>query len=690
MTLQSLLKNPKKSAVQLRRSLCKESFEDFVRCFWECVPGAGDLVWNWHMSLFCTELQKIGERVFATLPNDYDLLCNVSPGTSKSTVFSILFHPWTWTRMPHARHINASHTDTLVLDHSYKAREVLRDEKFKETFPDIVLRDNQGAKSYYMNTAGGCRFSCTVAGKTPMGLHAHFLTVDDPIDPQKALSIAELLTANNFMTNVLPSRKTNKLVSTTMVVMQRLDRNDPAGTMLDNAKKEGATAVKHICLPAELTDDVKPSVEEIRAVYPEAYTDGLMDPVRMPRVVLKNFRSKSEYAYAGQFLQRPTPPGGGMFKDQYFAKRVKAAPYAATRIRYFDRAATADGGCFTAGVLIAKDALNNYYIEDMIRGQWEPKERNERMRATALKDRLRYGPQYEPTFYFEGEGGSSGRDSAREVIKALAGFKVVEDLPTGSKDTRAEPWSSQLAGGNVYIVDNGASNNTGTATWDIQAYIDEHTNFRPMPGKRVGKYMDQVDASSGAFNLLSGARTIGSVAVHTLGKNKAGSLRIVVASRDELANLVVDHRTLLVSFQNPPMSDEQLQLPGHALNKNLDALILDFLDADPAEHQEVWDDPLPGYNESIQTYLMRDSVQGKKLWSFLLKKRDPAAEVWVLQDDGDRRALSGAIAICHALRLPETSTIHRIADPDWKFDLKVGAPNPHVHAVVLKARGMVI
>jgi hypothetical protein len=31
---------------------CIKSFQVFVREFWETVPGAGKLIWNWHMVYF--------------------------------------------------------------------------------------------------------------------------------------------------------------------------------------------------------------------------------------------------------------------------------------------------------------------------------------------------------------------------------------------------------------------------------------------------------------------------------------------------------------------------------------------------------------------------------------------------------------------------------------------------------------
>lgn len=816
---------------QLIARVCRNSFWRFVQEFWETVPGAGKLKASWHMEYICLEMQSVAERVFKNQPAEYDIVCNISPGTSKSTLCSILFHPWTWTRMPQARHINASHTESLVLDLANKAREVITSEKYQLCFPEIQLAENQGSKGDYANTMGGDRYASTVGGKSPMGRHAHFLIGDDLIDPQKVLSEVERETAKNFIENSLPTRMVDKQVSVICLVMQRLGRGDPTEVMEDLARRGGSRPVRRICLPAELTEKINPPH------LAENYVDGLMDPVRMPRSVLEAFRAKSEYYYASQFLQDPMALGGGMFKLDYYNKRVRQAPYDCKRIRYWDRAclvkntavwivrnsvlmceriqdvivgdkvmtrskgqfknvvwsgmtkyisgvrtvgfkcggivsgtddhpvwvinkgwihlgclrvgdrviscnsrasfneridqtpwsevevtifrrfedpmpvydlevedaheffangilvhnSTQDGGCFTAGVLMGKDKDGSIFVEHVEKGQWEPVERNRRMRAIAMRDRAKYGPKYEPKIYIEAEGGSSGRDAWLGVVRAMQGFNVIEDNVSGmgSKDVRAEQWSSQLAGGNVWIVDNGESTGTGKADWDINSYIQEHCLFKPEPGKRLGRYKDQVDASSRCFALLIGERSAGGLRVYTLGAGKKNVLRIMVCSREDLSMTVVeDHRCLLISLQDPePLGNGEI--PSHALRNLLGSIVLRFADIQPEDYQEVWQEDVLGYNKKPSELIVtRD--HGKQLWSFLLRKREPAAEVFVIQDDGDNRGLSAALAISDAMHLQRSSSVFCPAKADTVYGVGDAAPNKHVYETIKISRGMVL
>jgi hypothetical protein len=55
---------------------------------------------------------------------------------------------------------------------------------------------------------------------------------------------------------------------------------------------------------------------------------------------------------------------------------------------------------------------------------------------------------------------------------------------------------------------------------------------------------------------------------------------------------------------------------------------------------------------------------GKALWRFLLKKRDPAATVYVFAGQGgtDRRALSLALAVCDTMGLPRGEALFNMAE----------------------------
>jgi hypothetical protein len=80
---------------------------------------------------------------------------------------------------------------------------------------------------------------------------------------------------------------------------------------------------------------------------------------------------------------------------------------------------------------------------------------------------------------------------------------------------------------------------------------------------------------------------------------------------------------------------------------------------------------------------------GRKLWSFLLRQR-PAPEVIVLQDEGDRRAISVAYAICDVLGLKRSTAICNATGQEWNRPENDVPPNRHVYDMTKESRRMVV
>lgn len=462
----------------LLASIVRESFFEFVKEFWDVIIEERP-VWNWHIEYLCGELQQVAERVFRGEPKEYDLIINISPGSSKSTIVSQMFPAWCWTRFPQARFLCGSYAYPIALKDSLKSRDIVQSERYAGAFPGIRLREDENTKGLFTNTKKGFRYSCGVGGAIT-GYHGHFLIVDDPINPEEAFSDADLKRANRWMTNTLPSRKVDSKISVTILIMQRLHQADPSGDWLERAK---GTGVRHICLPGELQRN-----EDGEALHlsppelEERYTDDLFDPVRAPRSVLdEQLKNMGAYGYAGQILQHPVPVGGGTFQIEKLVLRDEAPRKLVRRVRSWDKAGTQDGGAWSVGLLMGVDKRGFYWILDVKRRQLNATNREELIKQTAKLD------GYDVEIELEIEGGSGGKESGENTIRNLAGYRVSASHPTGDKETRAYPCASQVGAGNVYCL---------KRDWTADL-IEEMTYF---PNSR---YKDQVDALSGAFNRLA-------------------------------------------------------------------------------------------------------------------------------------------------------------------------------------------
>lgn len=366
---------PKLDPDKALAQLCKRKFFRFVKEFWaEVIPE--DPVYNWHIEMLCDEAQeivyrmakidpvlnKVGETIKpgkARLPKEADFLLNVPPGTTKSTIFSVMLPAWAWTVDPTLRIGTASYSQSLSIDFALKSRDIIQSDKYKRLFGDIQLKEDQNNKSHYKNKANGERYVTSVSG-TATGFHAHLWIVDDPLNAKDEASEAALLTANGFMNTTLSTRKVDKAVTVLMLIMQRLNENDPSGNWL--AKK--GKALKHIKLPAKLTPGIRPIPEELSKKYIGDY----LDPVRLSQPILDENRiDLGEYGYSGQFDQDPAPESGGIWQKWFIPIDDHLFPIPDELEQYgtdWDTAFTKDDKNAASAAIMAGKKENKAYIDN--------------------------------------------------------------------------------------------------------------------------------------------------------------------------------------------------------------------------------------------------------------------------------------------------------------------------------------
>lgn len=247
------------------------------------------------------------------LPKPYDLIVNIPPGTTKSTIVTIMFPAWLWTLDPSLRVISSSYSSDVSLDQAQKSKDIITCEKYRRLFPEVCIRRDKSGKGFYGNTAGGERY-VTSTGSAVTGKHAHVIINDDPQNPKQADSEPLRLQAEEF-TKTLSTRKVDKRNTPTITIMQRLHEDDVTGYLL----KKKADKIRHICLPAELSDNVQP------AELKQRYINGLLDPVRLDADVLAEARvDLGSRGYAGQYEQRPSSADGNIIHKEWFGHISRA------------------------------------------------------------------------------------------------------------------------------------------------------------------------------------------------------------------------------------------------------------------------------------------------------------------------------------------------------------------------------
>ncbi len=157
-------------------------------------------------------------------------------------------------------------------------------------------------------------------------------------------------------------------------------------------------------------------------------------------------------------------------------------------VRYWDMAATEPSKtnkepCYTCGCKMSKTKNGQYIIESMIRERKSDLYLEQLMQQTAYMDGRKV-PIYE-----EQEPGSSGKNMiSHHRRNVLPEFIFSGDKVSKNKIVRARPFASQAEAGNVMLLN---------GHW-LMPFLEEIEVFPD------GVFMDQVDATTGAFSKISG------------------------------------------------------------------------------------------------------------------------------------------------------------------------------------------
>lgn len=451
---------------------------------WHVLEPNTPFVDNWHIDCICDHYEACLRHFLGKPGGISKLIINIPPRCEKS-LLAVFWFAYTWTYLPSTRWLCASYDEGLSIRDNLKARSLITSPWYVAHYGDrFRLTTDQNVKKRYENSRTGFRIATGIEG-LGTGEGGDFIVVDDPNKVREAESDLVREGTNEWWFDTMSTRFNNPETFVRVIIQQRVHEQDVTGSVL--AKNLG---YDHLCIPMRYEDtaEARGRVTSIGWQDPRKVDGELMWPKRFDEKALAEVEAAmTVFAASGQLQQRPVPRKGAFFEEGWFAgKFVDYAPISARRVRYWDKAATEGGGANTAGVKMAMTETGLVYVEDCVAGQWGSYEREDQIKVTAELD------GYDVEVYVEQEPGSGGKDSAQWTIRSLAGYIARQERSTGSKETRAEPFSSYCKAGNVYIV---------RGHWNID-YIKELCKF-PRQTKK-----DRVDASSGCFNRITQVREI--------------------------------------------------------------------------------------------------------------------------------------------------------------------------------------
>ena len=447
-----------------------EAREDFW-CFRKVVNK--NLITGWWQIEVAAQLQQFAVDFFAGKRPKLVLQAPRQHGKSSQIQD---FVAWLFGLDPSINAIFSSYSERLGIRANLKLQRCFDQASYKNVFPDTKIpeqgQDNDTRQRNhniieFIGQEGSFR-NTTVGGRVT-GESLDLGVIDDPIKGREEAN-SELIRDKTWEWFTDDFMGCFSKQGALLVIGTRYHLDDPVGRMI-----ESMPGLKVLRYPAIAEED-EAHRQKGEALFPELKP---LDFLEERKKVL------TQAGFLSIYQQRPVIVGGGFFPIEKIniqkhipTKEIKRS------VRYIDKAGTEAGGAMTACVLMHLLKDNTILISDVKRGQWASLKREQIIKQLVQIDASQF-PSYKVVI--EQEPGSGGKESVESSIRNLIGYVVEADKVTGAKEIRAEPYAAQVQAGNVSLL---------AGEWN-RDYLNECEQFPS------GKYVDQVDASSGAFNKLT-------------------------------------------------------------------------------------------------------------------------------------------------------------------------------------------
>ena len=439
----------------------------WVRLAWPQVYPSSPLVWNWHLDLLCDHYEACYTGEIR------ELVVNLPPGGSKSSLTCVLFPAWVWARTPERSLIYAAYGEKLVRRDARLWNTFLHSPWWLRRFGDRFTLPTVPAVEHITNDKGGFRLG-TTPGAEVTGFHGNYQVIDDPNKPEELTKLA-MSEVKEWMGRTMGSRwRRPPEVNSLICIMQRLHCDDLSSMLLDR----GAV---HICLPANF--DPSRRTVTTWGSDPRTKAGELLDPVRLPAHEIQRLRiALGGMNAAAQLDQSPVPEGGAVFNRADLQYWTLLPPQFDQVICSWDCAfkdeETSDYVC---GQVWGRCGAF-FYLIDQVHGHYN-------FFNTVLQILLLAQKHPGATTKLV-EDKANGTAIIETLQEKVPGMVAVD--PLGGKFARASAVSGFFEAGNVFLPDPKLPG----YEWVDQKYIPELLTFPR------GKHDDQVDATTQALLYL--------------------------------------------------------------------------------------------------------------------------------------------------------------------------------------------
>ena len=219
-----------KDRAALRKYLLSD-FREFARFIHKILNGSNMIVVDYLDVLFRVAQMLIDQT-------STRMVINIPPRAGKTMLISTYLPLFAWCRNANSHIILTGFNSDVLGECSGYIRTIMTDPDFKAVFPDVVLDNSKRAVEKLGTKSAGVLHAIPTTGKmTGKGAgtlaegFSGFLSIDDAIKPDDAMSPAARTKVNTRFSNTLLSRL-NSVKTPLVIIMQRLHPDDLAGFVL--------------------------------------------------------------------------------------------------------------------------------------------------------------------------------------------------------------------------------------------------------------------------------------------------------------------------------------------------------------------------------------------------------------------------------------------------------------------------
>lgn len=419
-----LMRNPREAKVLLLGDFCL-----FIRVFHYYMTRTQFVLKPFHKEIAA----KLISYIKGTNEKQ-NLYIGLSPRAGKSQLI-IYFNAFSYAANPYSNFIYTSYSGDLCVKHSKKIRDVVESELFRTIF-NIEIDFNTSAANLWKIKDGG-EFRSVPMGGAITGFGAgtfddHFggaILVDDFMKADDYRSSAEKQSCIEIFENTLRSRKNRPAKDPTIIIAQRLAKDD----LINYIKERYLDEWDLYVIPA----------------YNEETGESFWEE-RYPAAMLEKMKVENPFLFYSQYQQEPIAQGGGVFKSDWFRfyKDINDQPYRRIFITADTACKTKEWNDFTAIGVWGVTQSNRLRLLDFVHAKMEIPELQQTFLVLWDKWKMGIGSCRCSAIYIEDKA------SGTQIIQTLrrqGGLPIMPVTPDKDKLTRALNAVPHIASGNLEL-----------------------------------------------------------------------------------------------------------------------------------------------------------------------------------------------------------------------------------------------